>query len=105
MKQSDVMHYECSWPLRKRSEQEKASWYFFTIPEKASEQIKVIAKLTPRKWWWSVRVKAKIGRLDRETSIFPDSKSWCYFLPIKVDVRKKLELKEGDVISLFVDLV
>lgn len=106
MNESDLMNFECSWPIRKRStENAPASWYFFSIPKEISEKIKIIAKLIPKKWRWSVKISARIGRLDRETSLFPDNKSWCYLLPIKAEVRKKLELKEGDIISLFLDLV
>jgi len=80
--------------MRRRSEADKASWYFVTIQKDLSDQIKAVAALTPRKGWGSVRVKARIGRLTRETSIFPDKKSACYVLPIKASVRKELNLQE-----------
>lgn len=99
------MEFICTWTIWKRSESDKASRYFFTIPVDSSKQIQSIMSNFPRKGRWSVRVKARIWRLDRETSIFPDKKSWCYLLPIKADVRKKLELKEDIQITLILTIL
>ena len=96
--------------LQKRSNSDKASRVFVYIDQEISDQIKAIndsikQQLSPKRWRWSVKVTVKIGRLDRETSLFPDKKSWCYLLPIKAEVRKKLAIKEGDLVWIHIDLM
>ncbi len=76
-----------------------ASWHFITVPQDISNDIKQFVSTQPRKWRWSVRVEVRIGFYVWKTSIFPDKKSWCYLLPIKADVRKKLQIKENDEIN------
>jgi len=74
---------------------ESANWHFFTIPKKESSEIKGTYKgLT--KGWGSLPVEVTIGKTTWKTSIFPDSKSGTFILPIKALVRKKEEVYEGD---------
>ena len=84
---------------------EKASWFFLTIEKEVGEKIKALMSLEPRKGWGSVRVRARIGYVSRETSIFPDSKTGAYLLPLKKEVRKELNMKEGDVLSVGLELL
>ncbi len=74
---------------------ESASWHFFTIPKKESSEIRELFKGFS-KGWGSLPVEVTIGKTIWKTSIFPDSKSGTYFLPIKAQVRKKEEVYEGD---------
>jgi hypothetical protein len=65
----------------------KAAWYFVTLPEDIAAEIKFF---TGKKiGFGTIRVFARIGNTSWKTSIFPDSKSNSYLLPIKADVRKK----------------
>jgi hypothetical protein len=48
------------------------------------------------KGWGSLPVEVTIGKTTWKTSIFPDSKSGTFILPIKAVVRKKEEVYEGD---------
>ncbi len=74
---------------------ESANWHFFTIPKKESGELKETYKgLT--KGWGSLPVEVTIGKTTWKTSIFPDSKSGTFILPIKALVRKKEEVYEGD---------
>ena len=79
----------------------KGAWVFITLPEAESAIIKLAV---PRRGWGSVRVKARIGQTDWTTSIFPDSKSGCYLLPVKVAIRKAEDLKIGDEVRLNLSL-
>ncbi len=99
------MNFTSSGLIRKRSETDKASRYFFTLPKDISEQIQIISKSFPRNGRWSVKVKSKIWWISRNTSIFPDKKSGCYLLPIKAEVRKKLTLEEGMNIAVDLELI
>jgi hypothetical protein len=52
-----------------------------------------------------VPVKATIGKTSWRTSIFPDSKSGSYVLPVKAGVRKKEKLEEGDTVALTLEVM
>lgn len=79
------------------------AWYFCTLPKTYTVQIKSASKV--RRGWGSVRVRVTIGSTAWDTSIFPDSKSGTYLLPIKKTVRLKEELEEGDSMRITVKLV
>lgn len=70
---------------------EKAAWHFVTVPEDISAEIKFFHPHASR-GWGSVPVSVTIGATTWHTSIFPDSKTKTYILPIKADVRKKESL-------------
>jgi len=77
----------------------KAAWFFVTLPKDISEEIKFLSKLEnagKRRGWGAVKVQAKIGGSVWETSIFPDSKSGCYILPIKSSIREKESITVRD---------
>lgn len=74
---------------------ESANWHFFTIPKKESSEIKETYKGLTR-GWGSIPVEVTIGKTTWKTSIFPDSKSGTFILPIKAMVRKREEVYEGD---------
>lgn len=77
---------------------EKAAWHFITVPKKESETIK--SKIKMRRGFGSVKVKVQIGDTKWSTSIFPDSKSGTYVLPIKAKVRHDEGIEEGDSVSV-----
>lgn len=81
------------------------SWHFATIPQAISGAIQSATVSQPRKGRWSLRVEAQIGYMKRKTSIFPDKKSGCYLLPIKVEVRKELWLAENDSVHITITLI
>jgi Domain of unknown function (DUF1905) len=74
------------------------AWHFITLPKDISAEIKFLAtdKKSP---WGSLRVSAHIGKTKWKTSLFPDSKSGCYLLPLKTDVRKAEKLIEGSPVT------
>ena len=72
-----------------------AAWHFITVPEDISQEIKAITA-GPRRGFGSIRVTVTIGTYTWQTSIFPDAKSGCYFLPVKKEVRTKNNLRPGD---------
>jgi len=78
---------------------ESANWHFFTIPKKESSEIKEnFLGLT--KGWGSLPVEVTVGKTTWTTSIFPDSKSGTYILPLKTQIRKKETLYEGDACTV-----
>ena len=87
------------WDARKAD-----SWVFVSLPADASEEIRELAD-GPRRGFGAVRVRVTLGDSTWSTSIFPDSASNCYVLPIKRQVRKAQDLEAGDVTSVTVELV
>ena len=82
---------------------EAGSWYFVTVPEDQSGEIRAHAFGSPR-GFGSVRVEASIGDVTWRTSVFPQ-KSGGYLLPIKADVRRKAGVAEGDELALTLHLL
>lgn len=77
---------------------EKASWFFITVPEDISAQVKMLSGR--RNGFGSVKVDAKIGDSEWQTSVFPDKKSGCYFLPVKAAIRRAEGLNLEDPIQV-----
>jgi hypothetical protein len=77
----------------------KATWHFLSIPPEESAQIK-FENIFNLRGWGSLKVTAKIGKTKWKTSIFPDSKTSSYLLPIKALVRKSEKLIAGDIVDL-----
>jgi Domain of unknown function (DUF1905) len=75
-----------------------AAWHFITLPEDVGAQIKFMTG--KRKGFGSVRVKAVIGGTGWKTSLFPDTKSGSYLLPVKAAVRKSESVAAGDVVAV-----
>jgi hypothetical protein len=44
----------------------------------------------------AVKVRVKVGKTVWDTSVFPDSETGCYLLPVKKAVRKSEGLLAGD---------
>ena len=68
------------------------AWYFITLPAEYADEIKQISTAIKR-GFGSVKVSATIGKTVWNTSIFPDSNSKSYLLPIKKEIRTKNNLQ------------
>ena len=80
-----------------------ASWVFATVPQEESEEISDI--VPTRRGFGSVRVRVRIDEVEWRTSVFPDTKSGCFVLPIKKAVRKKAKVDLGDTVTLELDIL
>lgn len=78
-------------------------WYFVTVPEEQSAEIKAHAFGSPR-GFRSVRVEATIREVTWRTSVFPLN-SGGYLLPIKAEVRKRADLAAGDEVTVSLELL
>ena len=78
-------------------------WYFLTVPEEQSAEIKAHALGSPR-GFGSVRVEARIHDVIWRTSVFPLS-SGGYLLPVKAEVRKRAQIGAGDEVSVALELI
>jgi hypothetical protein len=74
--------------------QGEAGWYFIHLPAKVSREIREEFAAARRRWG-SIPVRVSLGASNWKTSIFPDTKSGCYLLPLKAAVRKKELIVDG----------
>ncbi len=72
------------------------AWVFVTLPLEVAEEIRLLTSSLQRRGFGSIKVTATVNAIPWSTSIFPDSKSKSYLLPIKKDVRKKADASIGD---------
>ncbi|MFA5854598.1 MAG: DUF1905 domain-containing protein [Patescibacteria group bacterium] len=82
----------------------KAAWHFITLSKKQAADIKKRFGANAR-GWRSLPVTVTIGTTRWLTSIFPDSSSGSYLLPVKASVRKKEKLMDGKSISFTLEVV
>ncbi len=83
---------------------ENASWHFLTVPKKESSAI-TIDYGSLKRGWGSLPVLATIGKTSWNTSIFPDSKSGTYLLPVKALVRRKEGVENGDSVTFSIAIM
>ena len=74
-----------------------APWYFVTVPAKHCRDLQAISGSVTY-GWGMIPVTVQIGETVWTTSLFP--KDGRYIVPIKASVRKAENLKEGDKVSL-----
>ncbi len=83
--------------------QGQGAWHFVSLPEEMAAQIKFLTG-GRNKSWGSLRVEAVIGETSWKTSIFRDSKTSTYVLPIKAEVRRKEQLSEGAEVKVSIKI-
>lgn len=82
----------------------QSAWFFVTVPVAQSNEIRAETEGL-RAGFGSVRVSATIGTSTWHTSVFPESKSGQFMLPVKKAVRRAEDLEDGDVIDVTLELV
>ena len=78
-----------------------APWFFVTVPEKQSSDIKAISGLVTY-GWGVIPANVRIGNTKWQTSLIP--KDGRYLVPIKAAVRKEEELAEGDIVTIRLEI-
>jgi len=74
---------------------DSGSWRFARVPEGISAKIKEMQKGRLRRGWGAVYAKAKVGKSEWTTSVFPDRHSATYILPLKKQIRYQENLYDG----------
>lgn len=69
-------------------------WHFINLDKTTSSKIR---KLFPKGF---VKIKAKLGNTEWNTSLFPHSETGVYLLAIKKSIRKKEDILEGDIVKV-----
>jgi hypothetical protein len=78
-------------------------WYFVTVPEEQSGEIRAHGFVNPR-GFASVKVEAQIADVVWRTSVFPLN-SGGYVLPVKAEVRRKAGIAAGDEVTISLNLL
>ena len=78
-------------------------WYFVTVPEEQSAEIKAHAFGSPR-GFGSVKVEATIGDVTWRTSVFSLNHGG-YLLPVKKEVRCRADIAAGDEVTVTLELL
>ena len=82
---------------------ESATWYFLTIPDDLSSEIRA-ESLLRRGGFGSVRVEVTVDDVTWRTSVFPQ-KNGGYLLPVKADVRRRANIAAGDEVTAKLELL
>ena len=78
-------------------------WYFITVPEEQSGEIRAHAFGAPR-GFGSVKVEARIHDVTWRTSVFPLN-GGGYLLPVKAEIRRRANLAAGDEVTVRLELI
>lgn len=77
---------------------EQGNWHFAYVPKAESAELQEnFGKHA--KGFRSLPVTVTVGKTCWDTSIFPDSHSGCYLLPLKAQVRKKEDIWADDILK------
>lgn len=74
-----------------------APWFFVTVPEEQSRDLKAISSAVTY-GWGVIPVEVQVGNTVWKTSLFP--KADLYLVPIKASVRKAEHLQEDDDVTV-----
>jgi hypothetical protein len=95
--------YEFAAPLW-RWEARNDSWYFVTVPQDDSDELRELPH--PPRGFGSIKVRATIGSSTWSTSVFPDvRRSGCYVLPVKRGVRDAEGIGHDDLLQVTIETV
>lgn len=90
------------WRWKSTNSDAPAAWFFLTIDGDTAAAIRASAGV--RRGFGSIRVAARIGETEFQTSIFPSKETGGWLLPLKAAVRKAERLAEGDAVEVMLEL-
>jgi hypothetical protein len=80
------------------------AWHFVSLPKPLSDELHVLFADVKR-GWGSLKVSVMIGQTRWQTSVFPESKTKVYMLPLKAEVRKREQIVAGDTVEIILEVV
>jgi hypothetical protein len=82
----------------------QGAWHFAYVDKKHAAQIKKDFGVNAR-GFGSLRVRVTLGKAVWETSIFPDSRSGTYLLPLKASVRRTAGVHADDTVAYTITIL
>ena len=74
-------------------------WFFLTIEGQAAAEVRYAA-LGRTGGFGSVKVTARIGGTEWQTSLFPHRESGGFLLPLKAEVRRREAIEAGQRVTV-----
>ncbi|MGM7677347.1 DUF1905 domain-containing protein [Microbacterium sp. A94] len=84
-----------------RWEKRVEAWYFATLPEELSRELRELP--APPRGFGSLRVQVRIGTSTWRTSIF--FSEGAFVLPLKKAIRDAQQIEEGDTLMVHLDII
>ncbi len=78
---------------------DNGSWFFVRLPVEAADHVRDLVTGPPT-GFGSVRVEVTIGSTTWQTSVFPDTATRTFVLPVKKAVRTAEDLGDGDSVEV-----
>ena len=85
------------WTARRQSD-DTGAWCFVTLPPDVVDEVR--QRSAEPRGFGSVRVHVEVGETTWDTSVFPDSASEGFVLPVKKAVRTAAGVGEGDELTV-----
>ncbi len=79
--------------------QSEGGWFFVSLPMAISKEIRDNLKWQ-EEGWGRMKVIATVKGIAWHTAIWFDNKHDTYLLPLKAEIRKKADLRSGDIIDV-----
>jgi hypothetical protein len=95
------MHFTFTAPLWEWDA--RAAWFFVSVPEEESADIREIPRMPSG--FGAVKVRVTVGTSTWDTSVFPDSTEGVYVLPVKKAVRTAEGIEAGDPVTVRLELL
>ncbi|UEL28341.1 DUF1905 domain-containing protein [Pseudarthrobacter sp. L1SW] len=81
----------------------EAGWHFLTLPAEVADDIRA-QNADHSKAFGSVKVTAVISGHAWQTSLFADTKTGTYLLPVKKAIRDKAMISDGDEVAVHLSI-
>lgn len=82
----------------------EVAWHFVNVDRKQSEALKKKYGQS-RRGFGSLPVEVTIGKTLWKTSVFPDTHSGTYLLPLKAKVRAAEDIEAGDTVTFSIKVL
>lgn len=80
----------------------KGGWHFVALPPELADELRVWYADADRAFG-SLRAKASLGSSTWSTSLFTDTRSASYLLPVKAEVRRRERIEDGDGTTIVIE--
>ena len=81
------------------SAEDMCGWTFVSLPKDLSAEIRANFKWQ-EEGWGRMKITAKLGGSEWQTSIWFDTKHGAYLLPLKAQIRKREKVASGDEVKI-----
>ena len=81
------------------SSEESCGWVFVSLPKELSIEIREKNKYL-EEGWGRMKITAKLGQSEWQTSIWFDTKQSAYLLPLKAKIRKQENVVLGENVKI-----